>query len=358
MANFTPSDTPLRVGIVGAGWMGKTHAEAWSMIAPRATIAAVSDVTLQRARDLSDLYTEGTAAPFDSLDAMLASGDVDAVDICLPHHLHTDAILTAASAGKHVMCEKPLCLTLHEAKTIRDRVGEAGVTFMAAHNNLFAPALVEARRLLEAGTLGQVHFIRSTEAGHNVNYKTGRPPTTLAPGESSWAWRQDVSRSGGGVVIDTGWHGAYRLLALAGSRPVEVTAMLADYYINAPDAEDTGTVLVRFESGATGVLFTSWAFGEPPGGYQFQVGAEQGTLGGTATKLVYQRFEESPVTQEFERLNTFAQEVGHFVDIVRHGATSLATWEHAARTLQLILGAYRAAAERCTVTLPEDPTSL
>jgi predicted dehydrogenase len=159
-------------------------------------------------------------------------------------------------------------------------------------------------------------------------------------------------------VLDTGWHGAYRLLALAGARPVAVTAMLADYYIGQHGVEDTGCVLVRFGNGAIGYLFTSWAFGDPPGSYQFQIGAEQGTLGGAATKLVYQCFGQKAEERELERANTFAAEVAHFVDVLTEGTPGLATWEHAARTLQLILGAYRAAAEGRTVDLPEDPTEL
>jgi predicted dehydrogenase len=81
-------------------------------------------------------------------------------------------------------------------------------------------------------------------------------------------------------------------------------------------------------------------------------------LGGTATKVVYQLFGEQPAERELERRNTFAEEVGHFVDVVTRGIPGLATWEHAVRTLQLILGAYRAAAEKRTITLPEDPLSL
>jgi len=349
---------PVRAGIIGAGWMGKTHAGAWKHNQGRAELVAVADVSPARAQELCDEFGVQGARAETSLEALLANDQIDAVDICLPHHLHAQTILAAARAGKHILCEKPLCLTLDDAKAIRDGVGRAGVTFMSAHNNLFAAGLVEARRILDAGTLGQVRYIRSTEGGHNENFKTRRPPIALAEGASSWDWRADTSRSGGGVVLDTGWHGAYRLLALAGSRPVEVTAMLADYYIGQPDAEDTGTVLVRFENGAIGYLFTSWAFGDPPGSYQFQVGAERGTLGGTATKVAYQVFGEKTVERELERENTFAREVGHFVDVLTQGTPGMATWEHAARTLQLILGAYRAASERRTIALPEDPTDL
>jgi predicted dehydrogenase len=348
----------LRIGLIGAGWMGKTHAQAWHQNAPRAELVGVADVSEARAQELCDDFGGESARPYASLEALLADDAVQAVDICLPHHLHAETIIAAARAGKHVLCEKPLCLTLEDARRIRDAIDAAGVTFMSAHNNLFAAGLVEARRVLEAGTLGRVQFVRSTEAGHNENYKNRRPPIALAEGDSSWGWRADTTKSGGGVVLDTGWHGAYRLLALAGSRPVEVSATLADYYIGEPSAEDTGVVTVRFESGATGILFTSWAFGDPPGSYQFQVGAQHGTLGGTATKTVYQVFGEKPVEAEFERRNTFGAEVGHFLDVVTQGAPGLATFDHAARNLQVILGAYRAAAEKRTIDLPADPLSL
>jgi predicted dehydrogenase len=355
---MTLTEQPLRAGIVGAGWMGQTHAEGWRLNAERAQVVAVADASEARAHDAAARAGAGEAPVFADLDGLLAGADVQAVDLCLPHHLHKDAIVAAARAGKHVLCEKPLCLTLDEAKEIRDVVGSAGVTFMGAHNNLFAPALVEARRLLDDGALGAVQYVRSTEAGRNANFKTGQPPLALAPGESSWSWRLDPSKAGGGEVLDTGWHGTYRLLALAGARPVEVSAMLADYFIGQPGVEDTGAVLVRFENGAIGYLFTSWAFGDPPGGFQFQVGAERGVLGGTAVKLIHAPFGEQPVEREFERANTFAREIAHFLDVVQRGAAGLATWAHAARTLQLILGAYRAAAERRTITLPEDPTEL
>jgi len=349
---------PLRVGIVGAGWMGVTHGRAWAANAPRARIVAVADASQPRAQSLSDEATSGKARTYAGLDSLLKEADVDAIDICLPHHLHKDAILAAARAGKHVLCEKPLCLTLDEAKAIRDGLRETGVTFMAAHNNLFAPALVEARRRLDAGELGPLYFVRSTESGRNVGYKTGQPPIDLAPGESSWSWRRDPAKSGGGEVIDTGWHGMYRLLALARSRPVEVTAMLGDYFIHQSGVEDTGAVLLRFQDGSIGFLLTSWAFGELPGAFRFQAASENGGLGGTATKLQIALHDAAPAEQTFENANTFAAEVTHFLDVLQRGATGLATWDHAARTLQCILAAYRAAADHRTIHLPEDPTEL
>lgn len=353
---MSPAVEPLRVAIIGAGWMGQTHGQAWHENAPRGRIVAVADVSTARADEISAKFAGGEARVYPNIEAVLSDPDVAAVDICLPHHLHKDAIIAAARAGKHVLCEKPLCLTLDEAKAIRDGVGQAGVTFMSAHNNLFAPALMETLRLIQDGTLGAVQFARSTEAGRNANFKSGRPPLELASGDSSWSWRRDPARSGGGEVLDTGWHGVYRLLALAGSRPVEVSAMLGDYFIGQPGIEDTGALLVRFESGAIGFLFTSWAFGDPPGAPQFSVAGERGVAGGTAVKLRLGLFGRAPEERSFERVNTFASEITHFLDVVQHGVAGQATWAHAARVLQLILAAYRAAAERRTVAIPEDPT--
>ncbi len=348
----------LGVGIVGAGWMGLTHGRAWSENAARGRIVAVADVSAARAQALSDQFAGGAARTYPDLHALLADPEVEAVDLCLPHHLHKEAILATAGAGKHILCEKPLCLTLDEAREIRDGLARAGVVFMSAHNNLFAPALVEARRRLADGALGALYYVRSTEAGRNVNMKTGTPPAALAPGESSWSWRLDPAKAGGGEVLDTGWHGAYRLLALAGSRPVEVSAMLASFYIGQPGMEDTGMLSARFEQGALGYLLTSWAFGDPPGAFQFQVAGEQGTLGGSATRLVIARYGQPAEERTFEPVNTFAKEIEHFLDVIQRGVPGEATWAHAARTLQLIMGAYRAAAERRVVALPEDPTTL
>lgn len=340
----------LKVGIVGAGWMGHVHARAWSENAPRGEVVAVADVSPQRGEHLIAQYCAGNAACFPDLVTMLAETDLDAVDICLPHHLHTEAILTAAEAGKAILCEKPLCITLEDAAVIRAALARSGVVFMAAHNQLFRPGLIEARRLLAAGTLGRPFVFRSIESVQNRGFSTGYVPIELGSGENPWSWRADLTRMGGGEVLDTGWHATYRLLALADDRPVEVTAMMDRFHIKQLGAEDTGAI---------GQILTSWAFGTV-GDWQFEVAAEHGRLAGGKTRLVHQ-LHGWPQPAEFIRFEddlprTFAAEVTHFLDVVQKGATSQATFDHAARALQLTLAAYTAAAEHAVVALPEDPT--
>jgi predicted dehydrogenase len=345
----------LRVGIVGAGWMGHEHARAWLANAPRGKVVAVADVSPERARHLSAMLGEDVVISLD-LPTMLAESDIDAVDICLPHHLHTEAILMAARAGKAILCEKPLCLSLSDASAIRAALQESGVTFMAAHNQLFQPSLIEAHRLLRTGAVGRPFVFRSIEAVQNRGIQSQRVPSEIGGGESPWTWRTDLLRMGGGEVLDTGWHATYRLLALADDRPVEVTAMLDRFAVKQLSAEDTGMLLVRFASGAIGEILTSWALA-PVGNWHFEVAAEHGSLAGNRTRLVHQLHGwPEPAEFENEPVHTFTKEVAHFLDVLQWGEPSLATFEHAARVLQLTLAAYEAAAKHCVVSLPENPT--
>ncbi|HLL50356.1 MAG TPA: Gfo/Idh/MocA family oxidoreductase, partial [Thermomicrobiales bacterium] len=154
----------LKVGIVGSGWMGHVHSRAWQSNAPRAEVVAVADVSPERTRNLARAIGDRPVATYPDLTTMLAEGEVDAVDICLPHHLHAEAILSAARSGKAILCEKPLCTTLDEAVAIQAALQESGAPFMAAHNQLFQPSLIEARRLLASGALGRTFVVRSIEA--------------------------------------------------------------------------------------------------------------------------------------------------------------------------------------------------
>jgi hypothetical protein len=96
-------------------------------------LAAVADPIAVNAHGRAD---ELGATVYSDYRTMLEQADIDAVDICLPHHLHKDAIVAAARAGKHVLCEKPLCLTSEEAAEVAAAVEESGITLMCAHNQL------------------------------------------------------------------------------------------------------------------------------------------------------------------------------------------------------------------------------
>src|SRR3954467_7808761 len=158
---MTDNAAPIKVGLIGAGGIASAHIRGYQEHADRIAVTAVADAVRETAEKRGQ---ELDATPYTDYREMLANEELDAVDICLPHHLHRDAIVAAAEAGKHILCEKPLCLAAEEAAEVRKAVTENGVTLMCAHNQLFMPAVAKARELLQAGTIGTVYEVRTTDS--------------------------------------------------------------------------------------------------------------------------------------------------------------------------------------------------
>lgn len=322
---------PVRIGLIGAGGIAGAHVAGYLRNPDTVTFAAVADPVRENAERRAG---DTGAAIFGSYAEMLAAGTVDAVDICLPHHLHRDAIVAAAEAGKHVLCEKPLCLTPAEAADIRAAVAATGVTVMCAHNQLFLPAVAKAKELIDAGTLGTVYEVRTTDSFFN----------DFSP--ESMGWRASAATSGGGELIDTGYHPTYLMLHLAGGAPVEVSAMLSRHRLDFMEGEDSAQVLVRFDNGVVGQLATSWAYQAAPGTERFSVVGDRGSLSSDGTTLSLRlRGERRTQVFDVEPVHEFAAEIEHFAAAIRNGTRPLHTEEEGIQVLGIILAAYRSAAE-------------
>jgi predicted dehydrogenase len=324
----------LRVGIVGAGWMGHEHARAWRANDARGGVVAVADVSPARAGHLAE-QIGGEVPTFADLDAMLAGADLDAVDICLPHHLHRDAIVRAAESGRHILCEKPLCLSAREAGDVVAAVRANGVTLMCAHNQLFLPAVAKARELLDAGVLGRVYEVRTTDSFWN-----DFDPTTMG-------WRASAATSGGGELIDTGYHPTYLLLHLAGGTPIEATAMLSTHRLTFMEGEDSAQVLVRFDHGVVGQMVTSWAYTPAPITERLSVVGERGSLfSPDGVSLTVTPRDGVSQTYSAEPVDTFVAEIGHFADSLIAGTRPLHTEVEGIAALGILLAAYQGAATK------------
>jgi len=329
----------INVGLIGAGGITRSHLRGYAKIPEQARVTAVADVDLDQARIRADQI--GGAAVFEDYRAMISEADIDAVDVCLPHHLHADAVVAAAEAGRHVLCEKPLCLTTDEAQAISQAVSDAGVTLMCAHNQLFMPAVARARDLLTDGALGQVYELRTTDSFFNAF-----DPSTMG-------WRAQRASSGGGELIDTGYHPTYLLLYLAGSEPVEVVAMISKHRLTFSDGEDSAQVLVRFADGKVGTIVTSWAYEPATCTERFSAVGEQGSLWSNGTVLERKIRGGDSITSRFPAVDTFEAEVAHFVECIRDGIRPIQTERDGTNVLKVILGAYRSAAEGRVVSLSE-----
>ena len=293
-------------------------------------VADTAPETLARRRD------ELEAEAFSDYAELIDQGEIDAVDICLPHHLHRDAIVRAAEAGKDILCEKPLCLTSQEALDVRAAVRSNGVTLMSAHNQLFMPAVAKAREVLDAGILGSVYEVRTTDSFYN-----DFDPTTMG-------WRSSVRTSGGGELIDTGYHPTYLLLHLAAGVPVEVTAMLSTHRLTFMEGEDSAQVLVRFDNGVVGQMVTSWAYDPAPVTERFSVVGERGSLHSVGKGVGLRVHLRDGTTQawDFDAVDTYVAEIGHFADALIAGTRPIHTEIEGIAALGILLAAYAGARDR------------
>lgn len=336
----------LKIGLIGCGGITHAHVEGWKTVASQAEIVAVADVSRENAERRAAQIGTDPEIVSDYRDLLVDKG-IDAVDISLPHHLHCEAIVAAAQAGKHLMTEKPLCLNLDEAAQIGKAVKESGIIMMAAHNQLFFPAVQQAKLMLMNGDLGKVYMI------HSFDCSARRRPLSL--NKATWGksepvfsdtWRSDPSKMGGGEYIDTGYHPTYRLLFLAGKQPSEVAAMMGTYRLPLQE-EDSASVQVKFDDGVMGHVLTSWAFAAPGARpLLFSIAGEAGHLWGEMDKLYYQPVGfQTPAVVEFAGWNyarTFAAEIEHFVDAVVKGYEPLHSVDEATATLRVIMAAYAA----------------
>ena len=321
----------IKVGLLGGGGIVDAHIRGYRAYADAIEVTAVADVADETARRRA---AELDAAAYTDFREMILDADLDAVDICLPHHLHAEAIVAAAQAGKHILCEKPLCLTVLQADEVQQAVSKAGVTLMCAHNQLYLPAVEKAKQLLDDGVLGTVYEVRTTDSFYN----------DFDP--QNMGWRATAATSGGGELMDTGYHPTYLMLHFAGGSPVEATALLSRHRLRFMEGEDSAQVLVRFDNGVVGQLVTSWAYDPPPGTERFAVVGELGSLKSDGRSLTVTLRGSGSQTYDFEDVDTYAYEIGQFADCLRSGTRPLHTEIEGIDVLCLILAAYEGARSR------------
>lgn len=163
--------------------MGRMHAQVWGMVAG-GRLAAVVDKDPAKREKFS---AEFGVPAFATLENAVAEVECQAVDICLPTHLHCETTLAAAKLGKHILCEKPMALTVEEADRMMAACGEAGVRLMIAHCIRFWPEYALLREIVQSGRLGKLISLTLTRFG-------------AFPTWSSENWLADETKSGGGVL--------------------------------------------------------------------------------------------------------------------------------------------------------------
>ncbi len=325
----------VRVGLIGSGGISAAHGKGFIKYADKIKVVALCDVSADNLKKRSE-QLGGSPRQFNDWKVMLKEmgNEIDAVDICLPHHLHAPAILDAAAAGKHILCEKPMCMSLAEADQIGSAVKKAGITYMSAHNQLFMPVVQEAKRMIDAGEIGRLYHLRSQDC-FRAGGEGGNP--------FKGSWRADLKTQGGGELIDTGYHPSYRLLHLAGAPAVSIHGQMGRY-VQAIEGEDSASVQVRFANGVIGEILTSWAFALPYGTHHIHAVGEKGQIFGSNNTLYHlPSGAKEPTKRDFDNVDTFEAEISHFADCLRDGKRPIHSYEEGRAVLELILKAAQSA---------------
>lgn len=333
----------LRVGLIGCGIISEAHIRSYQKHADRARITVCFDIDREKARQRAELVG-GDARAVSSLEEVLTDPDVDAVEICTPHHLHAEAVVAAARAGKHIFCQKPLAKTLEECDAMIAAAKEAGVVLYYGETNRTMTAAVEAKRAVDAGRIGRLIGVQATYA----HWQGGRYLST--------AWRYDPAITGGGQLLDGGIHYIDVMLHIGG--PVRSVSCFTTRFRPELGGEDTAVVNLRFaEDGRLGTLFSSQAAGIWTPNPGFVAFGTEGvlSLGGPLGALVLHR-PDLPEKREVllaEGGDSFAEMTRRYLDTVLNGAPNPSPGEVGRENLRVVLAAYESERQGREVAVEE-----
>ncbi|MBI2300137.1 MAG: Gfo/Idh/MocA family oxidoreductase [Armatimonadetes bacterium] len=235
----------LRVGVAGVGQIAKVlHIHEYAE-SPDCELVAMYNADLSFCQDVIAQYEPLGVKFYDDLGAFLASG-VQAISVCERNSRHAEVSIAALKAGVHVLCEKPMALTLRDAQAMIDTAKAGGRVLMIDQSQRYSAVHKTARKVLQSGILGRIYHIQTTFAH---------------PGPEGWsptsAWFFNKSIAGFGPLADLGVHKCDLVRFLTGLEAVKVCAHKATLEKQGT-VEDNSQALVEFNNGALGTISTSW----------------------------------------------------------------------------------------------------
>ena len=190
----------LRIGLIGTGFMGRTHSNGYNRVDnffPELQYSPVLKAVCSRNKEKVQAFADQWG--YESIEtdwkALIARNDIDAVDICTPNDMHAEIAIAAAKAGKMILCEKPLARTLAESKGMVDAVEKAGVKNTVWYNYRRLPAVSLAKQIVDSGKLGKIFHYRA-------NFLQDWTISADVPQGGTAAWRLDAEAAGSGVTGD------------------------------------------------------------------------------------------------------------------------------------------------------------
>ena len=336
------SDGKVRIGVIGAGRIGKIHIENLVYRVPDATVVAVADVDVENTRKWAAPY--GIKKVLAEPKELINDPEIDAVVICSPTDTHAEYVIEAARAGKQIFCEKPIAQKLDTTKQALAAVEEAGVKLQIGFNRRFDANFKGIRQLVESGKIGEPHLV-------NITSRDPAPPPI------------DYVKVSGGIFMDMTIHDFDMARYLTGSDVVEVYAVgnvLIDPAIKDAGDFDTAVTILKFANGAVCTIDNSR---QAVYGYdqRVEVFGSKGAATAqneTATRVTVSSesgvVSDKPLYFFLERyMESFAQEMNDFVACIRNNTTPPVTGEDGLQSLLIAMAATKSAKENRPVKLAE-----
>jgi len=348
----------VRIGILGSGFQADCIAQAVKATPEEGEVVAVASPTKGHAAGFAKRHR--IPRTYTDYRELLRDPEVEMVSITAPNRLHAQIAIDAARAGKHVVCEKPLCLTIEEADAMIDACRKAGVLLLYAEELFFAPKYLKAKQLADEGAFGRVHLVKQGE-------KHSGP-------HAEWFW--DVEQSGGGAVMDLGCHGIAFCWWFLGKPNIKsvYSQMTTQVHHERTQGDDEAVTIIEFASGAVGMVESSW---NRPGGMDdsIEVFGDKGQtyadllmgnalptysevgFGYAVEKAATTKGWTYPVFEEHWNYG-FPQEMRHFARCVRGKETPISDGETGRVVQEVLNAAYASAGLGRKIMLPFRPTGI
>ncbi len=328
----------VRFAIIGCGVIAEVHAEGIAKV-DEAELVAVCDANPEKGRAFADKYG---ATFYERLEDLLATPEVEVVNVCTPSGLHAEQAVMAARAGKHVICEKPMAIRLEDARLIIEECRKAGVKLATVFPRRMAPSARFLKSFLDGGGLGRLTLC-------DAFVKIYRSQQYY----DSAGWRGTWAMDGGGAMMNQGIHTVDLLQWLVG--PVESVYGRASALQRKIEVEDTALVLLQYRGGAMGVLnMTTTVY--PDQGQRLEIHGEKGTVIYREDSIELLEVQGEKVElPTFESFNVLPD--GHRIQIrdmalaVREDRDPIVTGEEGIHSLAIILGTYESSRQRAEVKL-------
>ena len=348
----------VRIGIVGSRFQADCIAHSVKMMPEEMEVVAVASPSPGNAEQFARRH--GIARFYADYREMLRDPAVELVSITAPNRLHAQITIDAAASGKHVVCEKPLCVTLEEADAMIAACRNAGVLLLYAEELFFAPKYVKAKQMADEGAFGRIHLVKQGE-------KHSGP-------HSDWFW--DVEQSGGGALMDLGCHGIAFCWWFLGKPAVKSVYAHLSTQVNGhrTQGDDEAVTIIEFEGGALGIVENSW---NRPGGMDDSIevfGGKGQTYADMLMGNALPTYSEVGFGYAVEKASTtkgwtypvfeehwnygFPQEMRHFARCVRGKEAPISDGETGRVVQQVLYAAYASAGLGQKVEMPFAPKGI